>query len=173
MYRALAFVFLVAKLLGTPADAQSRCLYQNEPWSCFGSIELQSDGKEGPHIARMIRYTNGEVMLEIQHQGARKQYLTVLPSQLALYSGLTEQESAKSGPNNPFMFLDVVFTYPFMSLRIAHPLGPASISDLSTETAIANEKGPPAKMTATRRSQERIEIRLVASDGDGAAVNIL
>lgn len=163
----LMLFFLIASLMGTPANAQSPCLYPSDPWSCFGSFELRLKGKEGSQVqvAQMIRFTNGEFMFEMERQGTRKQLLRVLPSGLELLSGLSEDESPEVGPKNPFMFQDLLFAYPFMSLRLAYPSGPASVSETATKTAIVVENKYPATVTATRLGPERIGFHLSMDDG--------
>jgi hypothetical protein len=161
MSRVLTTLFVLCALLSTSAAGQSRCLQEGAPWSCVGFMELeQGDGRA---FIRLIRYANGESMLEVETPSGTKQHLTVLPSGVALYSGLTDDESPKAGARNPFMFLDMVFTYPFTALQLVYPAGPASVPQEARDTPVTLEKHP-GTLTVSRLSPYQIRFRLVLHD---------
>lgn len=175
IYQLLICVLLITNLIGTQAEAKP-CLYENAPWTCVGSVELtlKGEGTEGIQIVRFIRYTNDEVMFEIEKQGIRKQYLRVLPSSLGIYSGLSEDELSETQPgNNPFSFLDMLFTYPMESLQLAHPSGPTSVTDKPKETAITLERRSSAKVTTSRLSTDSIGFHLEVNESNAGDIQAI
>jgi len=128
-------------------------------------MELRGSGTQGIEAFRFIRFSNGEVMAEIERHGSKKQHLTLLPSQVVLYSGLSDEESPEVGGKNPFMFMDLAFTYPFQALQLAHPEGPSSVTSNEVSKEIVLERKHAATITTRRLSGEQISFRL-ALKGD-------
>ena len=80
-------LFISALLLvAANAVAEGRCASKNEDWTCFSTIEIQTDAADPTW--RMIIFPTQELLAEIEQQGATKRYLA-LPSGIQLYSGLS------------------------------------------------------------------------------------
>ena len=123
-------------------------------------MQLQFNAPQGAQTLRFIRFKNGEVMAEIERGGTRKQNLTVQPSGAVLYSGLSGEDSPTVGAKNPFMFLDMVFTYPFQALQAAYPSGPQSVPEQPLEAKIVLEGKHPATIKAHQVSNSRVSFHL-------------
>jgi hypothetical protein len=150
-------LFISALLLvAANAVAEDRCASKNEDWTCFSTIEIQTDAA-GP-TWRMIIFPTQELLAEIEQQGATKRYLA-LPSGIQLYSGLSADESISPGGKNPFAFLDLGFALPMTALSTAFPLGPSSVPDGESKKDVLVQ-GKQITISATRRSQHKITYRL-------------
>lgn len=133
---AMVSLFLLGASCLTNAQADERCPWLEQPWACYGQIELRKAGAE--EIVRMIRFSNGEFMAEIERQDGKKRFLG-LRSGFALAFGLTATESLE--PNrSPFLFFDYGFALPVGALRDAFPGGPDSVPEGSTKKEVSLEK---------------------------------
>ena len=160
MTRAQILAFLACCCMGFNVFAQNQCGAPQAPWSCFGLIELQY-ANEAAHVTlRMLRFSNGEFMAEIEQGATKKQYLEVQPSGLGLFSGLTESESLDSVEKNPFAFFDMPFVWPLMSLQAAYPSGLEAVPWEETRTDVVVEENQPVAITAVRVAPVRMEFRL-------------
>jgi hypothetical protein len=157
--RPVALLALCLGLCALTALAQSE--RKRSPWQSFGTFEISWPEPEGLRTIRMIHFSNGEFMAEVEAKGTWKRHLRVQPSSLVLYSGLSDDESPRAGAaNNPFMFLDYGFAYPALALHQAYPSGANSVSEAGTDTQVLLENKHPATLTAVRASDNRIRFRL-------------
>ena len=161
LIQRLAIAIALSLSLET-GEAIAQPEYKRSPWQTFGTFEVSWAEPEGPRVLRMTNFSNGEFMAEVEAKGMqRKQRLQVQPSGLALYSGLSDDESPEfAASNNPFMFLDYGFYYPASALIQAYPLGAASVPDIETDTSVVLEKQYPATLTVVRHFGSEVRFRL-------------
>jgi hypothetical protein len=148
--------FSALLLAAVNAVAEDRCASKNDNWTCFSTIEIQTDAA-GP-TWRMIIFPTQELLAEIEQGGVTKRYLA-LPSGVQLYSGLSADESISPGGKNPFAFLDLGFALPMTALSTAFPRGPSSVPYGESKKDVLVE-GKRIAISTTRRSEHKISYRL-------------
>ena len=141
------------------AAAQSACP-KDQPWGCYGSIEMAISSGDEPGVARTTRFENGEILAEITSEKAGERKLLVLRPFKKLYFGTPDKEITEGFP---FYFFEYAFAYPAMALRAAFPLGPSSMST-SIKDKVLRFDGIEGVLLAERTSDTRISYRLVIRD---------
>ena len=141
------------------AAAQSVCP-KDQPWGCYGSIEIASSSGDEPGVARITYFENGEMLAEIAGATSGERKLLSLRPTEALYFGISDKEVTEG---LPFHFFDYAFAYPAMALRAAFPLGPSSMST-AIKDKIVRFDGSEGVLSAERTSATRISYRLVIRD---------
>lgn len=156
-YMRVCLFLCMCLWMSAPSSQSSR---QDSPWESFGIFEVQWIAEEQATIVRMVRFSNGEFMGEIESKGIKKQVLQVIPSGLMLYSGLSEDESPRIGGNNPFSHVDLAFAHPGMALHAAYPSGAKSVPSARVEKEVLLENKYPARIAANRDTQGRVWFEL-------------
>jgi len=139
--------------------ADERCASKNnDDWTCFGMMQVKSDAA-GPSW-RMSKFPNGEFLAQIKTGTTTKSLLVVQPSGLRFYRGLSADESALTGKDNPFSRMDLAFARQLVALRIAYPRGPSSVPDGEANQRISLPGDDTVTITTDRTSKTRITYRL-------------
>jgi hypothetical protein len=139
------------------ADAIKPCV---SSWECIGMVEI----RVGETTYRMSRYSNNEILADIEAKSGRKRYLVAQPSGTEWYFGLSPEEISNPGMN-PFAFFDYAFALPVAALRMAFPDGPSSIPESAVQRNVVVEANPVA-IRASKLADGRIAFRLeIASAG--------
>ncbi|MDB5934722.1 MAG: hypothetical protein JWQ01_2066 [Massilia sp.] len=112
----------------------------------------------GEMTLRMSRYSNSEMLAEIEGKAGSKRYLVAQPSGAGLYSGVSPQEIATPAAN-PFAFFDYAFALPVAALRLAFPDGPSSIPASEVQRDVVVES-IPVTIRASTSSDGRVVFRL-------------
>ena len=132
------------------------------PWSCFGSVEVSSPGKDSG-TARLHVYSNNEFMAEIVGGQVDRKLLVAQPY-TRLYFGVPDEE-IKQG--YAFAFFDYVFAWPLKALYEAFPMGPASVQADTTDQGVLLEGKVEGKLSVRRITASRVGYRLaLIGDGD-------
>ena len=160
LIRAMLVTALALLAFSNSAQPVPQLCGQN-PWACFGSVELRVTLPDGPLSISMQRYANGELRTTGEQGGVKKQLLAAMPSGLALYSGLAAGESTDAVAKNPLMFLDMAFAYPLMALQMAYPGGAPTVPEQWAEQEVAVDKSHPLKLRAMRVGSNRVSFRVV------------
>ena len=160
----IAIILLLTGLAPFGRSAQVECLPDDSSWRCYGSFEVRFENYSGPMAARAIHFSNGEFMAEIEQPVTIKQFMRVLPSNLELFSGLTNDESTLPGGNNPFRLFNKAFTNPLIALQKAWPDGPASVTSDITVSDVILENHYPATLSTYRLSDNQISFTLIVPD---------
>ncbi len=137
------------------ALADDPCASKIADWTCFSAIAIQPNASAATF--RMTIFSNQELLAEIEQGGVTKKYLA-LPSGIALYIGLSSEESA-TGRNNPFMLMELGIALPVTALRTAFPLGPSSVPE-GESTQDVHWPNNHAMLTTNRQRRETINYRL-------------
>lgn len=142
------------------ADAIKPCAGAGTSWHCIGLVEI----RVGEVSYRMARYSNSELLADIESKIGRKRYLVAQPSGTEWYFGLSSQVISNPG-TNPFAFFDFAFALPVAALRLAFPDGPASVPELAVQRDVVVDSNPVA-IRASKLANGGIEFRIeIASAG--------
>ncbi|MBL8520340.1 MAG: hypothetical protein JNK75_06680 [Betaproteobacteria bacterium] len=147
--------FLLAMQVG-PSLGQSRCP-NIKSWECYGAIEMRASTPEGAVVARITRYSNGEVQAEISGEKPGDQRLLVVNPFTKMYFGVAEREILGG---YAFAFFDYGFAYPAMGLEAAFPQGPSSIPAPVRSRSVQIE-GNKGEISVEPVSPTRVKYRLV------------
>lgn len=149
MYLAVLLLFCSCGVFA--ADAIKPCVAS---WECVGMVEI----RVGEFAYRMSRYSNSEMLADIEAKSGRKSYLVAQPSGSEWYFGLSPQEMSNPAAN-PFAFFDYAFALPVAALRLAFPDGPLSVPALPVQRNVVVEANPVA-IRASKLANGRIVFRL-------------
>ncbi len=152
----VVIVLVAFTLSASRANVQSACP-KDEPWGCYGSIEMGISSGNEAGVARITRFENGEILAETSGAKVGEQKLLVLRPFIKLYFGVPDKE-IKEG--FPFMFFEYAFAYPAMALRAAFPQGPSSISTAIRDKDVSFD-GNECVLSVEPTSSTRIGYRLV------------
>ena len=158
----VTFTLVMCALAIGRAEAQSTCP-KDEPWACYGSIEMAFAADDESSVARISRFANGEILGEISGSKSGQQKLLVLRPFIRLYYGVPDKE-IKEG--FPFIFFDYAFAVPAMALKAAFPLGSASVVATGNSMPVHFD-GMEGKLSVERQSATRIKYRLELHDQKG------
>ncbi len=122
---------LVPALFCAAAHAADPCDAPQQPWACFGSIELRS----GAQTIRMTIHANQELLAEIVTPTAHRRFMRLQPSGQVLYLGMSDEDLA-SGDKGPFMFFDYPFAHAVRALRQAFPAGPTALTAATVSKSV-------------------------------------
>jgi hypothetical protein len=160
-----SLVMLTCCLLVATASADEQCPQPEQPWTCFGTVEIVIDAQPpsmpGQTVTLTIRYSwfaNDEFAVDIEAGGEHRSYLRVHPADIDLYSGLTEAERA-SWQKNPFLYFDIPLAGVLQPLTIAFPDGPATISRDGTQKTITAD-GRTVTFVATQIDADHVSYRV-------------
>ena len=155
----IAFTLVICAFAIGRAQAQSTCP-KDEPWACYGSIEIAFAAGDESGVARISHFANGEILCESSSSKSGEQKLLVLRPFIRLYYGVPDKE-IKEG--FPFIFFDYAFAAPAMALKAAFPLGPASVVATGNNMPVRFD-GMEGKLSVERQSATRIKYRLELHD---------
>jgi hypothetical protein len=152
----IAVVLFALAFLIEEASAQAACP-KDEPWACYGAIELEVAGGEESGVLRSTRFDNGEILAEISGVKSGERKTLVLRPFIKLFHGISDREIKEEFP---FIFFEYGFAAPAGALRAAFPLGPESISTPVNNRAVRFD-GSEGVLSVARKSATRVDYELV------------
>ena len=149
---------LAGDLTVQDAAATPQCEVPGRSWECIGVVEIRVAGQ----TLRMSRFSNDELLAEVESPAISKRLFVAQPSGTELYFGLSRQELSHPG-ENPFLFFDYAFALPVGALRAAFPDGPGSVPVEEAQRSVT-VSGKVVSISATQLSSSEVAFRLEASN---------
>jgi len=111
----------------------------------------------------MIRYSNGEIMFEIENANSVQRALVVLPAGIEFFSGLQGRQDLDVR-RNPFTFIDQGFNTIIALLLQSFPAGPQSAT-ASGDATVELEGDASAHVILQRIDSQTLRFQAVITGG--------
>jgi len=159
----VAIVIAAGSAIASSAYAADACVDANNPWTCFGVLDFKLPVAGQDRVARMIRYSNGEIMFEIENANSVQRALVVLPAGIEFFSGLQGRQDLDVR-RNPFTFIDQGFNTIIALLLQSFPAGPQSAT-ASGDATVELEGDASAHVILQRIDSQTLRFQAVITGG--------